>query len=214
MLRLLSSKDQQGQIGPWNKRPVQDHGDEGDLLRASPLKSNERKEIEVGGKEEVQAHKAHAFPRDHPNPSPTDLPARKKHDAVPPQLLNADLLAQIIGMETIADVIIDDAETCALLDSTATADLMTLAYAEARNFNIRPMTELSDHFVNLRFKTTLSVMSNKPSNSNSDQVALVAEDDTPFSRKVPLTIGTKTEDTILEALKEGRLRCWTAFGKG
>ena len=50
----------------------------------------------MGGKEEVRAHKVHAFPfpRDHPNPSPTDLPARKKHDAVPPQLLNADPLAQ------------------------------------------------------------------------------------------------------------------------
>ena len=118
--------------------------------------------MEVGGKEEVWAHKAHAFPfpRDHPNPFPTDLLAKKKHDAVPPRLLNADPLQQIIGTETIADVIIDDAETCALLDSRATADLMTLAYAKARNFNIRPMTELSDHFVNLRlvarFKNTLS----------------------------------------------------------
>ena len=88
-----------------------------------------------------------------------DLPARKKHNAVPPQLLNADPLAQIIGTETIADVIIDDAEAYALLDSGATADLMTLTYTEARNFDIRPMTELSDHFVNLRlavgFKTAL-----------------------------------------------------------
>ena len=100
------------------------------------------------------------FPRDCPNLSPTDLPARKKHDAVPPQLLNADLLAQIIGTETIADVIIDYAEACALLDSRATADLMTMAYVEARNSNIRLMTELSDHFVNVRlaarFKTTFS----------------------------------------------------------
>ena len=120
----------------------------------------------MGGKEEVQAQKAHAlpFPRDHPNLSPMDLPTRKKHDAVPPQLLNADPLAQIIGTETIADVIIDDAEACALLDSGVTAHLMTMAYAKARNFDIRPMTELSDHFINLRlaaeFKTTLSVMSN------------------------------------------------------
>ena len=103
------------------------------MLRAAPLKLNEKKEVYVGGKEEVQAYKAHAFPfpRDHPNPSPTDLPARKKHDAVPPRLLDADLLAQIIGMETIADVIIDDVEACALLDSGATADLMTLAHAKA-----------------------------------------------------------------------------------
>ena len=90
----------------------------------------------------------------------TDLPARKKHDAVPSCLLNADPLEQISGTETVADVIIDDAEACALLDSSATADLMTKAYAEARNFNIRLMTELSDRFINLRlaagFKTTLS----------------------------------------------------------
>ena len=116
----------------------------------------------MDGKEEVQAHKAHAFsfPKDCPNQSPTDLPARKKHDAVPPRLLNADPLAQIIGTETIVDIIINDVEACALLDSGATTDLMTLVYAEARNFDIRPMTELSDHFINVRlaarFKTTLS----------------------------------------------------------
>ena len=87
-----------------------------------------------------------------------DLLARKKHDAVPPHLLNADPLAQIIDTETVADVIINDVE--ALLDSGATADLMTQANAKARNFDIRLMTELSDRFENLRlaagFKTTLS----------------------------------------------------------
>ena len=104
-------------------------------------------------------------------------------------------------MQIVADVIIDDVETCDLLDSRATADLMTLAFAEARNFDIRPMTELSDHFINLRlqarFKTTLSgcIKYNLQipgiSSHNSDRVALVAEDDTPFSKEVPLTIGLK-----------------------
>ena len=78
---------------------------------------------------------------------------------MPLQLLNANLLAQIIGTKTVADIIIDDTEACALLDSGATADLITLAYAEAGNFDIRLMTELSDHFINLRlaarFKNTL-----------------------------------------------------------
>ena len=99
------------------------------LIKSCPLKLNETKEIEVGGKEEVQAQGADAlpFPRNHSNLSPMDLPAWKKHDAVPPHLLNADPLAQIIGTETVADVIIDDAEACALLDSRATADLMTQA---------------------------------------------------------------------------------------
>ena len=177
----------------------------------------------MGGKEEVQAHKAHAFPfpRVHPSPSPTDLPTRKKHDAVPPQLLNANPLAQIIGTETVADIIIDDAKACALLDSRATTDLMTLAYAEARNFDIRLMTQLSDCFVNLRlavgFKMTLSsyieynLQIPGISSYNSGRVALVAEDNTLLSKEVPLTIGMKTEDTILEALKEGEIEMLDSY---
>ena len=142
---------------------------------------------------------------------------------MPPQLLNADPLAQIIGMETIADVIIDDVEVCAFLDSGGTADFMTLAYVKARNFDIRPMTELSDCYINLRlaagFKTTLSsyVKYNLQipgiSSYNSDRVALVAEDVNPFSREVPLTIGTKTEDTILKALKEGEMEMLDSIWK-
>ena len=115
----------------------------------------------------------------------------------------------------VADVIINDAKACALLDSRATADLMTQAYAKAGNFDIRPMTGLSDHFINLRlaarFKTTLSgyveynLQIPRISLYNSDRVALVAKDHTPFSREVPLTIGIKMEDTILEAFKEGEI---------
>ena len=119
-------------------------------------------------------------------------------------------------METVANVIIGDVEACALLDSGATVDLMTWVHAGARNFNIRLMTELSDCFINLRlaarFKTTLSgyVKYNLQilgiSSYNSDWVALVAEDNTPFSREVLLPLWTKTEDTIFEALKEGEIK--------
>ena len=158
------------------------------LLRAVPLKPNETQGIEVGGKEEIRAQGAHAlpFPRNCSNWSPMDLPTRRKHDAVPPHLLNADPLAQIIGTGTVADVIIDDVEACALLDSGATADLMTQAYAEARNFDVRPMAELSNCFINLRlvarFKTTLSsyveynLQIPRILSYNSNRVALGAKD--------------------------------------
>ena len=65
-------KDQQGQTGPQSERPVQDEG----------MKFTTEKKIKVGGKDEVQAHKAHASPflKDCPNPSLTDLPTRKKYD--------------------------------------------------------------------------------------------------------------------------------------
>ena len=172
----------------------------------------------MGGKEDVLAHKVHIspFPKSCSNPSPTDLPARKKHNAVPPRLLNADPLAQIIGTETIADVIIDDAEACALLDSRATADLMSLAYAKARNFDIRPVTDLSGQFKNLKlavgFKTTVTgyVEYNLQipgiSSYDSHWGTSIAEDDTQFGKEVPLMIGMKTEDTILEAMKEGKIK--------
>ena len=85
------------------------------------------------------------------------------------------------------------------------------------------MTELSDRFINLRlpagFKTTLSgyVEYNLQlpgiSSYDSDRVALVAEDDTPFSREVHLTTGTKTEDTILKALKEGEMEMLDSIWK-
>ena len=204
---------------------MQDHGDKGSLLRAASLKLNETQGIEVGRKEEIWAEGAHAlpFPRNFLNQSSRDLPMRRKHDAVPPHLLNADPLAKIIGTETVADVIIDDTEACALLDSRATADLMTQAYAKARNFDIRLMTELSDHFINLRlvagFKTALSgyveynLKIPRISLYNSNGVALVTEDHTPFSREVPLTTGTKMEDTIFETLKEGEIKMLDSIWK-
>ena len=43
------------------------------------------------------------------------------------------------------------------------------------------------------------------SSYDSDQVTLLAKDDTQFMKEVPLTIGTKTEDSIFEAMKEGEI---------
>ena len=145
-------KDQQRLAGPQNERPNQNSRDEGSSIGAvSPKLSqvNRDKEVKVGGKEDVLAFLAcvSPFPKSYPDPSPTNLPARKKHNAVPPPSLNADPLAQIIGMEMIADVIIDDAKACTLLDSGATTDLMPLAYAKVQSFDIM---DLSDHFVNLK----------------------------------------------------------------
>ena len=142
---------------------------------------------------------------------------------MPPQLLNADPLAQIISTETVADVIIDDAEACALSDSGATTGLMILAYAKARKFHIRPMTDLSDCFMNLnlaagfRITTAEYVEYNLQipgiSSCDSGRVTLVAEDHTEFGKEVTLTIGMKTEDTILEALKEGDIEMMDSVWK-
>ena len=144
------------------------------------------------GEEEVMTRKTYipSSSKKPNNPSPMDLPARKKHDAVPPRLLNAHLLAQIIGTETIANVIID-AEACTLLDSGATTDLMTSAYAEAQGFNIRPITELSDQYMSLNLAlghsstamgyVEYNLQVKGISSYYSDRVALIAHEDTEFS---------------------------------
>ena len=134
---------------------------------------------------------------------------------MPSCLLNADPPAQIIGMETVADVIINDAEACALLDSGAMADLMSSAYVEATGFNVRPITELSDRYVNLNLALGYSspvtgfveynLWVKGVSSYDSDWVALLAKDDTQFLKEVPLTIGIKTEDSIFKAIKEGEI---------
>ena len=157
-LRVGTCKDQSELTGPRSEEHTQvDRGQDEpvDDVYPEPNTSNPREENEGAEKEGMSAHEAHAppFPKRPKNPSPTDLPARKKHNAVPSRLLNADPLAQIIGMETVADVIIDDAEACALLDSGAMADLMSLPYVEARGFNVRLITELSDQYVNLNWDT-------------------------------------------------------------
>ena len=129
--------------------------------------------------------------------------------------MNADPLAQIIGTETVADVIINDTEACALLDSRAMADLMSSAYAEARGFNVRLITELSDRYVNLNLALGYSSMVTGYvkhnlyvrgiSSYDSDRVTLITKDNTQFSKEVPLIIGMKTEDSIFEAIKEGEI---------
>ena len=57
--------------------------------------------------------------------------SKRKRNAIPPRTLNADPLAQFIGMDTIAEALIDDVLTKVLLDTGAMIDLMPIGYAEA-----------------------------------------------------------------------------------
>ena len=95
------------------------------------------------------------------------------------------------------------------------ADLMSSAYAEATGFDVRLITELSDQYVNLNLALGYSLpvtgfveynlWVKGISSYDSDRVTLLAKDDTQFLKEVPLTIGTKTEDSIFEAMKEGEI---------
>ena len=113
------------------------------------------------------------------------------------------------------NVIIDDVEACTLVDSGAMAHLMSSVYAEARGFDVRPISELSDRYVNLNLALVYSSTVTRYveynlhvrgiSSYDSDHVSLIAKEDTQFLKEVPLTIGMKTEDSIFEARKEGEI---------
>ena len=102
-----------------------------------------------------------------------------------------------------------------MLDSRATADLISSTYVEARGFSVRPIAELCDWYVNLNLVLGYSFMvtgyveynlcMKGISSHDSNWVALIAKYDTQFSKEVPLTIGMKTEDSIFNAIKEGEM---------
>ena len=70
------------------------------------------------------------------------------------------------------------------------ADLLSSAYVEARGFYVRPITELSDRYVNLNlalgYSSTVTgyvkynLHMRGISSYDSNQVALIARDDTQF----------------------------------
>ena len=92
---------------------------------------------------------------------------------------------------------------------------MSSAYAEARGFDVRLITKLSDQYVNLNLALGCSspvtgyveynLCVRGVSSYDSDWVTLITKDDTQFSKEVPLAIGMKTEDSIFKAMREGEI---------
>ena len=81
-------KDQSEPTGPQSEEHMQaDQGQDEPVgnVYPEPNISNPKEEDEGAGKEGMSASEAHAppFPKRPKNPSPTDFPARKKHNVVP-----------------------------------------------------------------------------------------------------------------------------------
>ena len=81
-------KDQSEPTGPQSEERMQvDQGQDEPVgnVYPEPNISNPKEEDEGAGKEGMSASEAHAppFPKRPKNSSPTDFPARKKHNAVP-----------------------------------------------------------------------------------------------------------------------------------
>ena len=83
---------------------------------------------------------------------PTQAPPlepKRKLNAIPPRTLNADPLAQFIGMDTIAEALIDDVPTKVLLDTGTMVDLMPISYTKTAGLEIKPLSLITDKPVNM-----------------------------------------------------------------
>ena len=149
---------------------------------------------------------------------PTQAPPvkpRRKRNAIPPRTLNTDPVAQFIGMDTIAEALIDDVPTKVLLDMGTTIDLMPVSYPKAAGLEIKPLSLIADKHVTMSLAarqyseaigyTEFNLKVPRVSDYDMDRLALLAEDDSNYSKRVPVALRTKTLDLIMYAMKEGEI---------
>ena len=140
---------------------------------------------------------------------------KTKQNAILPTMLNTDPLAQFIGMDTIAEALIDDVPTKVLLDTGATIDLMPVSYAKAAGLEIKPLSLITDKHVTMTLAagqysevvryTEFNLKVPRVFDYNMDRLALLAEDDSSYSKRVPVALETKMLDYIMYAMKEGKI---------
>ena len=140
---------------------------------------------------------------------------KRKPNAIPPRTLNTDPLAQFIGMDTITEALIDDAPTKVLLDMGAMIDLMPISYTKAARLEVRPLSLITDKPVTMSLAagqylealgcTEFNLKIPGVSGYNMDRLALLSEDDSNYSKRVPVALGIKTLDSIMYAMKEGKI---------
>ena len=140
---------------------------------------------------------------------------RRKQNTIPPRTLNANHLAQFIGMDTIAEAFIDNVPTKVLLDMGAMIDLMPISYTKATGLEIKPLSLITDKHVTMSLVagqyseavryTEFNLKVSGVSDYNMDRLTLLAEDDSNYSKRVSVALGTKTLDSIMYAMKEGEI---------
>ena len=94
-------------------------------------------------------------------------------------------------------------------------DLMPISYAKAAGLEIKPLSLITDKPVTMSLAAgqyseavRYTVYNQKipgVSGYDMDRLALLLEDDSNYSKRVPVAPGTKTLDSIMYAMKEGKI---------
>ena len=163
-------------------------------------------------------HQAETFGKREAGNQPTQAPPvepKRKPNAIPPRTLNTDPLAQSIGMDTIAEALIDNVPTKVLMDTGAMIDLMPISYAKVAVLEIKPLSLITDKPVTISLAagqyseavglTEFNLKIPRVSGYDMDRLALLSKDDSNYSKRVPVALGTKMLDSIMYAMKEGKI---------
>ena len=120
-----------------------------------------------------------------------------------------------IGPQTVVDIIIEGQEAVALADSGSQVNTIMPEFANDRDYLILPLEKLVNHPVNLvgiggqhthPFGFMITRLQVKEvAGYNEDIVFLVVPDQSAFSRRVPLMLGTCTLERIINVIKESEL---------
>ena len=124
-------------------------------------------------------------------------------------------MAQFIGTHTITKALIDDVPTKILLDTGSMIDLMPISYAKAAGLEIKPLSLITDKHVTMSLAagqyseavryTEFNLKALRVSDYNMDRLALLAEDDSSYSKRLPVALGTKMLDSIMYTMKEDKI---------
>ena len=149
---------------------------------------------------------------------PTQVPPikpKRKPNAIPPRTLNTDSLAQFIGTDTIVEALIDDVPTKVLLDMGAMIDMLPISYTNAAGLEMKPLSLITDKHVTMSLAagqyleavgyTEFNLKVPGISGYDMDRLALLLKDDSNYSKRVSVALGTKTLDSIMYAMKEGEI---------
>ena len=94
-------------------------------------------------------------------------------------------------------------------------NLMPISYAKAAGLEIKPLSLITDKHVTMSLAagqyseavryTEFNLKVPRVSDYDMDRLALLAEDDSNYSKRVPVALGTKTLDSIMYTLEEGEI---------
>ena len=122
-----------------------------------------------------------------------------------------------MGQANLAYIYLDGILTWVLLDDGSQINSITLAYAKSQGFVVGPLEELAGYTMGQAFQgiggihtraigyVVFRVRIEGILSYDEEQVALVIEDSSSFSKKVPVFLGMPTLHRVIRNMKESEM---------